>query len=193
VGHHKLFSGEVAVQKEGSYSKAGTTYVLTNDITSDRSTLFLGKDVILDLNGYTVKFADAKYEHIPNSGFEEGLKGWDLSKAPGAKLENTADVHVFLGKKLLSLRSGDEIISGYITLPVANRSYFAMCGITGRYWHDMKTYPDDEMKVSVYVEDEQGHNVKCMSKYGDGLKMSCPAENKSPRSAFRKIQDTDQS
>lgn len=181
VGHRKQVNGEIPVNTEGCYSKAGTTYVLANDITSDRSTLFLGKDVTLDLNGYTVKFADAKYEHIPNSGFEQGLKDWDLSKAPGAKLANTAGLHVFLGKKLMSLSAGDEIVSEYITLPVANRSYFAMCGITGRYWHDMKKYPDDEMKVSVYVEDEQGNNVKCITKYGDGLKMSCPAEKKAPR------------
>ena len=181
VEHRKPISGEVPVNKEGCYSEAGTTYVLVNDITSERSTLFLGKDITLDLNGYTVKFADAEYEHIPNSGFEDGADGWDLSKAPGAKVANTADLHVFLGKKLMSLSAGDEIVSGYITLPVANRSYFAMCGITGRYWHDMKKYPDDEMKVSVYVEDEQGNDVKCITKYGDGTKMSCPALKKSPR------------
>ena len=116
-----------------------------------------------------------------NSGFEEGLKGWDVSKAPGAKLVNTADVHVFLGKKLLSLQAGDVITSSYIYLPVANRSYFAMCGITGRYYHDMKKYPDDEMKVSVYVEDEQGNEVKCVTKYGDTTMLSCPVEKKSPR------------
>ncbi len=181
VEHRKLISGEEPVRKAGSYSKAGTTYVLTNDISSERSTLFLGKDVILDLNGYTVRFADGKYDHIPNSGFEEDTDGWDLSKAPGAKLENTADVHVFLGKKLMSLKAGDEIISGYVTLPVASRSYFAMCGITGHYWHDMKKYPDDEMKVSIYVEDGKGNDINCMTKYMDGIKQSCPAVKKSPR------------
>jgi hypothetical protein len=149
VGHRNPSSGEVAVTKGGCYAEAGTRYILVNDITSDRSTIFLGKDVTLDLNGYTIKFADAGYEHIPNSGFEDGTTGWDLSKAPGAKIESTAGLHVFLGKKLMSLSAGDEIVSPYITLPVANRSYFAMCGITGRYWHDMKKYPDDEMKVSV--------------------------------------------
>jgi hypothetical protein len=152
-----------------------------NDITSVSSTLFLGKDVTLDLNGYTVKYADAGYEHIPNSGFEKGTVGWDLSKAPGAKLENTDDVHVFLGEKLLSLQEGDEIASEYVFLPVANRSYFAMCGITGRYYHDMKKYPDDEMKVSVYVEDEQGNEVRRTTKYADGTRVSCPVEKKSPR------------
>ena len=165
----------------GSYAKPGTTYVLANDITSTTSPIFLGKNVTLDLNGYTIKYANANYRHIANSGFEEGLKGWDVSKAPGAKLVNTADVHVFLGKKLLSLQAGDVITSSYIYLPVANRSYFAMCGITGRFYHDMKKYPDDEMKVSVYVEDEQGNEVKCITKYGDTTMVSCPVEKKSPR------------
>jgi hypothetical protein len=181
IEHRKLKNGEEPVGKEGCYSRPGTTYVLTNDISGDGSTLFLGKDVILDLNGYTVGFADGKYEHIPNSGFEKEAESWDLSKAPGARIENTADVHVFLGKKLMSLKAGDEITSSYITLPVANRSYFAMCGITGHYWHNMNKYPDDEMKVSVYVEDDKGNEVKCMGKYSDGIKQSCPAIKKSPR------------
>ncbi len=76
-----------------------------------RVPLFLGKDVVLDLNGYTLKYADADYEHIPNAGFEKGLEGWDISKAPGAKVVYTADVHVFLGDRLLSLQAGDEITS----------------------------------------------------------------------------------
>ncbi len=181
VAHRIPASGEEPLQKAGSYAKAGTVYLLTGDISAEGSTLFLGKDIVLDLNGYTVRFADGNYQHIPNAGFEEGTKGWDLSKAPGAKVETTAGVHVFIGKKLMSLKAGDEITSSYITLPVANRSYFAMCGVTGHYWHDMKKYPDDEMRVSVFVEDEQGNEVRCMTRYGDGIKQSCPAEMKSPR------------
>ncbi len=181
VEHRKISGNEIAIKKAGSYAKAGATYVLTNDITSDKSTLFLGKDIILDLNGYTVKYSDASYGQIPNSGFEEGLKDWDVSQAPGAKVMNTADVHVFLGDKLMSLQAGDEITSSYVYLPVANRSYFAMCGITGHYYHDMEKYPDDEMRVSVYVEDEKGNEVKCMNRYGDGTKQGCPVENKRPR------------
>jgi hypothetical protein len=181
VDHRKVTGNEIAVKNAGNYAKAGTTYVLTNDISSRTSTVFLGKDITLDLNGYTIKYADANYKHIPNSGFEEGLKGWDVSKAPGAKVMNTADVHVFLGEKLLSLKAGDEIVSPYVNLPVANRSYFAMCGVTGRYWHDMKKYPDDEMKVSIYVQDANGKEVKCQTKHGDETTIGCPVEKKSPR------------
>lgn len=107
ITHRSIIGDEVAVRIAGSYAEVGVTYVLENDISSERSTLFLGKDITLDLNGYTIKYADAKYEHILNSGFEEGLKAWDLSKAPGAKVLNTADIHVFLGEKLLSLEEGD--------------------------------------------------------------------------------------
>ncbi len=181
VGHRQVSGNEVAVSAPGSYAEKGTVYVLVNDISSERSPLFLGKDVTLDLNGYTIKYADANYEHIPNSGFEKGLDGWDISKAPGAKVVNTAEVHVFMGDKLLSLQAGDEITSPYISLPVSDRSYFAMCGITGHYYHDMKKYPDDEMKVSVFVEDENGKEIKCLTEYGDGILQSCPVERKSPR------------
>lgn len=181
VDHRKVCSDEVAVKTAGSFARAGTTYVLANDITSPTSTVFLGKDVTLDLNGYTLRYADGGYEHIPNSGFEEGLKGWDITKAPGAEVKKTADVHVFMGDKLMSLKAGDEITSSYIHLPVADRSYFAMCGITGHYYHDMEKYPRDEMRISVYVEDENGHEVKCAIQYGDTIKQGCPVEQKRPR------------
>jgi hypothetical protein len=82
----------------------------------------------LILNGYTIKYAAANYQHILNAGFEEGDKSWDLSKAPRAKVVNTKDVHVFIGKKIMSLKAGDEITSSYVNFPLANRSYFAMCG-----------------------------------------------------------------
>lgn len=181
VEHRKVSGKEIAIKTPGSYAEPGANYVLANDITSEKSALFLGKDITLDLNGYTIRFADANYEHIPNSGFEEGLKYWDVSKAPGAKVVNAADVHVFLGEKIMSLEAGDEITSAYINISVANRSYFAICGITGRYWHDMKKYPDDEMKVSVYVEDINGNVVKQIAEYGDGPRQSAPVEARSPR------------
>jgi len=181
VGHHRVSGDEVAITKPGTYAEKGAVYVLENDISSDGSTLFLGRDVVLDLNGHTLKYADAAYEHIRNPGFEKGLEGWDVTRAPGAQVVNTAEVHVFLGEKLLSLRAGDEITSSYVYLPVSDRSYFAMCGITGRYYHDMKHYPEDEMTVSVFVEDEGGNEIQCFTEYGDGTKLSCPVEKRKPR------------
>ncbi len=167
--HRELTENEVPVSKPGSYDAAGTTYVLVNDISSTTSALFLGKNVILDLNGYTITYADGGYEHLPNFDFEEGLKDWDFSKAPEAKIEDTK-VQVFTGDKVLRLKKGEEITSQYITLPFANRSYFAMCGVTG-----------SEMSVSVYVEDETGELVRCTNNYGSSQKQGSPVENKSPR------------
>ena len=169
VEHREISANEVAVKTAGSYAEAGTTYVLTNDISSAQSPVFLGKDVVLDLNGYTITYADGNYEHLPNYNFEDGLVGWDFSKAPGAKIENTK-VHVFVGDKILRLSEGEEIVSQYINLPVSGRSYYAMCGVT-----------KDNMKVSVYVEDEQGNAVVCNTTYRDGVKQSCPILNTAPK------------
>src|SRR5262245_26621315 len=83
--HRQPVGNEVPVHAAGSYARPGTTYVLMNDISAKASTIFLGKDITFDLNGYTIKYASANYQHVMNSGFEEGDKGWDLSKAPGAK------------------------------------------------------------------------------------------------------------
>lgn len=181
--HRALIPGEVAVTGPGTFADQGKTYVLVNDIKSDRTAIFLGKDVTLDLNGYSISYADGNYNHVANRGFEEGLAGWDISKAPGAKLMNTADVHVFVGEKLVRLQAGDEITSSYVQLPVANRSYIAMCGITGWHFNDPEMRADlkNEMKISVFVEDENGREVKCMTKYEDTTMVSCPVENRSPR------------
>ena len=180
-GHMPLPDGVIAVSGPGYYGNPGSTYMLTNDITCDRSTLFLGKDLTLDLNGYTLTYADGNYEHIPNYGFEEGLKGWDVSRAPGAKIMNTKEVHEFIGEKILSLEAGDEIASAYISLPVAGRSYYAMCGVTGHYYQDLDGDLSNDMRVSVYVDDEAGNEVWCTTPYGDSTMLSCPVENRSVR------------
>ncbi len=167
--HKALTDGVIPVSKPGSYAKPGATYMLTNDISSSRSTIFLGKDITLDLNGYTITFADTSYEHLPNFSFEQGLESWDISNAPNAKIEDTK-VHVFVGEKMLRLSKGEEIISEYINLPVANRSYVAMVGVA-----------KPNMEVSVYVEDEHGQLVVCNTTYRDGIRQSSPMEKRYPR------------
>jgi len=179
--HKVLPDGVIAVSGPGNYGLAGATYMLTQDIECDRSAVFLGKDVTLDLNGYTLSYADGNYEHVPNYGFEDGLEGWDISSAPGARIENTAEVHSFIGDKILRLKAGDMIASAYINLPVAGRSYYAMCGVTGHYYHDMGGDVANDMKLSVYVDDEAGNQVECFSTYGDTTMLSCPVENRSAR------------
>jgi hypothetical protein len=169
VNHRLPEAGEMPVTEAGNYGMAGTTYVLVNDISAEKSAIFLGKDVSLDLNGYTITYANGNYEHIPNGSFEEGLTGWDLTKAPSAGIVDTR-VHVFIGNNMLHISAGEEIVSQYINLPVPGRSYFAMCGVGT--W---------DMKVSVYVEDEQGRSIKCITDYRDSSMISCPVENRSPR------------
>ena len=167
--HRAPDEGEIPISKPGSYDRPGATYILTGDISSPRSAIFLGKNVTLDLNGYMVSYAAGDYQHIPNYSFEEGLSGWDISGAPSARTEDTR-VHVFVGEHILRLSAGEEIVSSYIRLPVPDRSYFAMCGVTKQ-----------EMKVSVYVEDGDGHRVRCTTAYADTTMLSCPVENRSPR------------
>lgn len=162
-------NGEIPVSEPGNYGIPGATYVLINDINSDQSALFLGKDITLDLNGYTLTYADGNYEHIPNGSFEVGVSDWDITLAPSARIVDTK-THVFIGNNMLSLKAGEEITSQFINLPLKDRSYFAMCGVAT--W---------DMRVSVYVEDEQGASVECITTYADSTMVSCPVENRSPR------------
>jgi len=165
-----LSEGEVPVTGPGNYDRAGTTYVLMNDVAGATTPIFLGKDVVLDLNGYTVSYADAGYEHVPNFGFEQGLEGWDVTRAPGVRVLETAKTVPFFGDWLCSLSAGEEIVSQYIYLPVADRSYYATVGVT-----------DWKMKVSIYVEDERGETVSCSARIGDQVVQSCPQERSSPK------------
>jgi len=181
VEHSIPSDSEIPVSKAGCYDIPGATYVLTNDISSPRSTIFLGKDITMDLNGYTIIYADGNYGHVTNYGFEEGLTGWDISKAPGAKIEDTDVTHAFIGKKILRLKAGDEIASEYIYLPVASRSYYAMCGITGNYYSDMNGDLRNDMRISIFVDDEQGKEVTCLTEYRDSARISCPVINRSAR------------
>ncbi len=164
--HRELVEGEIPVSEPGYYGTPGATYVLVNDIVSPRSAIFLGNNVTLDLNGYTIVYADAGYEHLPNYDFEDGLVGWDFSKAPTANIVGKK-VQVFVGENVLRLKAGEEITSGYINLPEADRSYFAMCGVA-----------KNTMRVSVYIEDENGDVVYCINEYGSGTRQGSPVENK---------------
>ena len=54
--HRELRTGEVPVTGPGVYAAAGTTYVLTANVSSATNPIFLGKDVTFDLNGYTLTY-----------------------------------------------------------------------------------------------------------------------------------------
>jgi hypothetical protein len=145
--HREPVAGEIPVTGPGSYREPGKTYILVNDISDPMSVIFLGKDVTLDLNGYTITYADGGYGHIPDFSFEEGLKDWDLSSAPGARTEDRK-VQVMIGERVLRLPAGNEIVSAFVTLPVSGRSWFAMCGVAAQ-----------EMKIAIIVEDNTGKVV----------------------------------
>ena len=161
---------EVAVSKPGNFDKAGTTYVLTADISSTTSPIFLGKDVTLDLNGHTVTYASGGYRHVPNHSFEEGLKGWDVSKAPGAVAKDMTMIHPLVGRNVCVLPQGQEIVSPYITLPVAGRSYYATVAVA-----------DKRSRVSVFVDDAKGGPVRCEFRFGRNVRVTCPELRRSPK------------
>ncbi len=167
--HRQPAEGEIAVNGPGSYDQAGKTFVLTADVSSEKTPIFLGKDVTLDLNGHTVTFASGKYEHVPNYGFEDDLKDWDISNAPGAKVVSST-VRPMVGGKILELKAGDEIRSRYIQLPVADRSYYAMCAVATK-----------DMRVTINVDDAIGNPVTCVFKGGKEPRVSVPAESLQPK------------
>lgn len=169
VQHRALQEGEIPVTGPGFYGTPGATYVLMNDIVSARSAIFLGSSVTLDLNGYEIVYAGGGYENIPNFDFEDGLTGWDVSRAPSARIVGR-NVQVFVGEYALQLKKDEEIVSPYIELPEANRSYFAMCGVAAR-----------TMFVSVYIEDEDGNVVYSHNSYGGTERQGSPVENKRPQ------------
>ncbi len=181
VNHRTPARGEIPVMEAGSFDISGATYILVNDISGPASTVFLGKDVTLDLNGYTLTYADGNYEHVPNYGFEDGLTGWDVSKAPGAKIRRTDEERPFIGERLLRLKAGDEIVSSYVYLPHASRSYFAMCGITGNHYTELLGDMKNDMHISIFVEDEHGKEVRVTTRYGDSTRVSSPVINRHAR------------
>jgi len=164
-----LRPGEVGVTRPGCYAEAGKTYVLMNDVASPGTPIYLGKNVTLDLNGHTLTYAAGPYEHVPNCGFEQGLRGWDTSRAPGAKVVS-ADIRPMVGKRICELPEGQELVSPYVTLPVAGRAYYAMCAVATR-----------KMAVTINVDDEQGRPVECTFRFGNRVRRTCPEVGRSPK------------
>ena len=165
-----LKPGEIPVSAAGNYTEAGKTYVLTQDISAPASALFLGKDVTLDLNGHSITYDAAAYQPVPNGGFEDGLAGWDVSKAPTATAEDRRWQNPMVGSWSCVLPKDEEIVSSYITLPVANRAYYAMVALASH-----------EMAIGVWVEDETGKQVECTLKTPFGERKTCPEPNRAAK------------
>ncbi|MBN1419795.1 MAG: hypothetical protein JXP34_13530 [Planctomycetes bacterium] len=161
--------GEIAVAAAGNCDRPGATYILTKDIASPRSAIFIGSDATLDLNGHAVTYA-AGYAGVPNAGFEDGLSGWDVSKAPGARVEEMPLIHPICGRKVCVLPEGEEIVSRYVDLPVAGRAYYAMAAVAHH-----------QMRVGIFVEDERGRSVECAFRWGGNVRPCCPEPARSPK------------
>jgi hypothetical protein len=165
-----LQPGEIAVSEAGACVEPGKTYVLTRNIEAAGSGILLGKDVVLDLNGHTLTYNAAPYEPVPNGSFEEGLKGWDASKAPNARAEDRRWRNPMVGNHCLVLPQGEEVVSPYVTLPVANRPYYAMAAVSSH-----------QMAVGIRVEDESGATVACKLDTPFGERKCCPEPNRAPK------------
>jgi len=103
-------------------------YLVTADLQSESTCLVTTGDVVIDLNGHTLTY-DVGYEGEPrNGGFEESevgataVEGWDLSGAPGAKVVSTWEMPL-IGDKALSVPANGEVVSSWVHLPVAGRTY----------------------------------------------------------------------
>lgn len=165
-----LAADEIAVSGPGVYAESGRTYVLTADVVAPASAILLGKDTVLDLNGHSLTFAGAPYQPLANGSFEQGLSGWDLRKAPNAKVENRRWRNPIDGDHVCLLPEGEELLSSLIELPVADRPYYAMVAVA-----------DQRMAVDVRVEDEQGRPVQCEFRFGNQTRQTCPELGRSPK------------
>jgi len=161
--------GEIPVDKPGSYAQPGATYILTKDITSPMTAIFLGKDVVFDLNGHTITFAAGGYKHVPNYSFEEGEKNWDLTKAEDAVIKNTRLFFPIVGDYTCQLKEGEEIVSSYVELPLANRAYYGTVVVAQR-----------EMRVDVIMEDANGKQIDYRFPLGQKRAIASPILNMSP-------------
>ena len=153
--HRPLPDGAIPVTGPGSYDRAGSTYMLQNDIHGERSSIFLGKDVTLDLNGYTITYEDGNYQHVKNYGFEEGLKGWDVSKAPGAKIEKAHDATIdFLPFRTRSDEQPDYLATG--TMFLSNEFKGLEFGIDATdQQHSYTVY----WTLTINLHDKSGNNL----------------------------------
>ena len=90
-------------------------------------------DVIIDPNGHTITFDDGFDGgdlDLENGGFEDNavgdpgsaVAGWDLSAAPGAEVVSTWEMPL-VGDKALFVPAGGTLVSAWVRLPVADRSY----------------------------------------------------------------------
>jgi len=130
-----------SITKPYFLNQSNTLYVLDSDITT-LGTAFVvdGENITLDLNGHTVIFGNTNVTGIPNYDFEQGIgdvpDNWDLSQAPSAKRMPTAGEMPLVGDWLLKFdqpTTTQEIVSDWVNIPEANRTYMAVIFIVSSW------------------------------------------------------------
>ena len=113
----------------------GETYILQNNITTDGSCFtFTADNIVLDLNGHTLTYANLDFEGAINPGFEiaDGDEltplGWDLSGAHGRAYRQDYTQRLFFDNYSLNITNlaGDAypeeyVLTSPIYLPVAGK------------------------------------------------------------------------
>src|SRR3989338_5342676 len=150
----------IEIDKCGFYNYRNAYLLLNKSISDPMSCLFLGGNITLDLNVYSVKYLDGNYEHVNNYDFENwtynGNKyipdSWDVSLAPNAIRKNTINELPLIGNYLIYVPARETIVSDWVYLPVANRTYRGMIveRRIGSWGHI----------VNISVEDSRG-NIVC--------------------------------
>ena len=137
------------------------------------SCLFLGDNDVLDLNGYTVTFAEG-YNMLPNWNFESWTSGspdnWDISGASGARQGTKQEMPLVDDYSLYVPNTGSVIVSDWVYLPVGNRHYRGII-----------LYQDGNGGLTLEVENSGGSTV-CSQTYGadfdgEGMTAFCDFDN----------------
>ena len=116
----------------GRLTGSNKYFLLVSNITTNKSCLWYEADnSVLDLNNYTVTYADVGFDGLYNNDFEIGDPevtqpvGWDFSAAPHAK--RMMDHYVYLSNDYLvnfsDVTSPETIVSDWVPITVLNRTY----------------------------------------------------------------------
>ncbi|MCB4756111.1 MAG: hypothetical protein LHV69_03610 [Elusimicrobia bacterium] len=122
--------------------QSDTIYVLKTSITVDGTAFLLGSEttratnVSLDLNGYTITYANMDFTGVQNPGFENGSSGWDLSHAPNASVLDYTQQLFFddYSLRMESIGGAEEyVLSSPVNLPAAGK-YAITAEVRGGPW-----------------------------------------------------------
>jgi hypothetical protein len=142
----QIDSAWLAAHAPSPYHLTGraSTYVLQTDVTTGGTAFFFDDDqIVFDLNGHTITYANLDFTGVLNRGFETGVNGnpnlplnWDLSSAPhGHRQDSLARLYFDDYSLRLENPSGDALaeesaLSSPVKLPAPGR-YAAIAQVHG--------------------------------------------------------------